>query len=515
MDYLKGLAAPDRCERLGAGVALSMGCGQIQGAILAGALGLNRRTYSQTYGCQFTLSLSIINTFQRTVLIAHGPVGCGACSVANAGSIKKFKNLRQATNEGLIWVSTNLGESEVINGGENKLRQTILEVDKLFRPEIIIIPVGCVPAIIGDDVESLVAALANQVSAKLVPVHSAGFKSKVMATAYDDVYHGVLKNLTGKLPLEASEQLLDPIEEGRRRLALSRTVNVLNVFSMSYDDERELRRLLEALDLKARFFPEFTDRGDFKTVLDGALNVSLCGTHDDYYLEHVKSLYGQPFITDTLPVGPRNTARWLKLVAGFFGETERAERLIAAEEAALNQVLGPFRQAFLGKKAFLSGGEVRVVATAELLNFLGLTVVGFKGHHLDRFILPAWEQLEVPPQTVFHVATQQPSEQISLINRLKPDLFVGHAGGNNITARQGLPILPLFSNAYGYMGYSGIFEVARRLRRILQNGAFNRNLAKHRPLPYRKAFYDCEADAYLEGPRPLSEGQLTAQNLGQ
>jgi nitrogenase molybdenum-iron protein alpha chain len=175
---------------------------------------------------------------------------------------------------------------------------------------------------------------------------------------------------------------------------------------MSYEDEKELRRLLEALDLRARFFPEFTDRSDFKTALDGALNVSLRGTHDDYYLERVKTLYDQPFIADTLPVGPRNTARWLKLVAGFFGKTQRAERLIAAEEAALAEALAPFREGFRGKTAFLAGGEVRVVATAELLCYLGLTVIGFKGHHLDRFILPAWEELEVPQETVFHVATQ-------------------------------------------------------------------------------------------------------------
>jgi nitrogenase molybdenum-iron protein alpha chain len=223
----------------------------------------------------------------------------------------------------------------------------------------------------------------------------------------------------------------------------------------------------------------------------------LCGTHDDYYLEHILSLYNQPYLIDTLPVGPRNTARWLKAVAGFFGETQRAERLIQAEESALNQAIEPFKPTFLGKTAFLGGGEVRVAATAELLHYLGLTIVGFKGHHLDHFILPALEQLDTPPEVPFHVATQQPNEQVNLVNRVKPDVYVGHTGGNNISARQGRPILPLFSNAYGYMGYSGAFDTARRLKRILLNGSFNRNLAKHRPLPYRSDWYEKPPSAYI------------------
>ena len=48
------------------------------------------------------------------------------------------------------------------------------------------------------------------------------------------------------------------------------------------------------------------------------------------------------------------------------------------------------------------------------------------------------------------------------------------------------------------MCYSGAFEIARRITRILKNPRFNRNLAANIPLPYRPAWYGQDHYRYIK-----------------
>jgi nitrogenase molybdenum-iron protein alpha chain len=108
------------------------------------------------------------------------------------------------------------------------------------------------------------------------------------------------------------------------------------------------------------------------------------------------------------------------------------------------------------------------------------------------------EDLEISGETSINVASQHPFEQVNLIRRLKPDVILMHTGGGNITAKHGLPVLPLFSPANSYMGYAGAFEVAYRLKRIISNSQFNRNIQKYRPLPYRESWYARDVFSYIK-----------------
>ena len=500
MNYLDAKSAPSREDRLKASVAFGGSCAQVRTCSAARANGctnLSNRFFTQAQGCQFTLSLGILNSIRNAVVIMHGPVGCGICSTANLGTNKSFKQLREPSAEGLIWLSTNLDEADVIGGGEKKLRDAVIYADREFRPESIIVCNSCVPALIGDDIDSIIAALQKECAAVVVPIHCEGFKTKLMATAYDTVYHGILKKYVRhpdrREPLYETD--LDKFREQYRR---SRNVNILNVGSMSLADEVELRRLLEALGLNVTFIPCYAEPEDFQYALETALNVSICGTHDDYFVGHLEEKYRIPFVVDTIPIGRKNTARWIRKIAGHFNLENEAERLIAAEHAALEEALQPFRETLKGKRVYLAGGEVRIIATAEILQDLGMQVAGFKAHHYDEFAEPIFDALEEIDDVQFSVATQQPFEMSNVIKRLKPDMLITHVGGNNIAARHGLPLLPLFGPSYNYCGYSGVFEVARRLNKTLRNAEFNRQLARNTALPFKQEWYAKDPFSYIK-----------------
>jgi nitrogenase molybdenum-iron protein alpha chain len=500
MNYLDAKSAPAREDRLHASFAFGGTCGQVRTCASARANGctnLTNRLFTMAQGCQFTLSLAILNTLRNAVIIMHGPIGCGMCSVGNIGVNKSFKQLRDPSSEGIVWISTNLGETDVIGGGEKKLREAVLFADKEFRPESIIVCNSCVPALIGDDIDNILQDLQGETAAALVPIHCEGFKTKIMATAYDAVYHGILKKYIRepdrKLPLYESDE-----DKFRAAYKRSRNVNILNVGSMSRADEVELKRLLEALGLNVTFIPCYAEPEDFQYALETSLNVSICGTHDDYFVGHLKEKYSIPFVVDTIPIGKKNTARWLGKIAAHFDLAEEAERLIEAENKALDEALEPFRKTLAGKRVYFAGGEVRILATAEIIQDLGMKVVGFKAHHYDEFAEPVFDALEEVDDVQFSVATNQPFEMSNILNRLKPDVLITHTGGNNIAARHGLPLLPLFGPAYNYCGYSGVFEVARRLNKTVRNSQFNRQISINTPLPFKKEWYEKDPFSYIK-----------------
>ncbi|WP_110955538.1 nitrogenase component 1 [Anaerosinus massiliensis] len=493
-------AAPAREERLKAGIAFCGTCAQLKNTLNqegGGCLHAANRSFSQTYGCQFTLSLGILNTIRNAVIIMHGPIGCGFCSTANIGMGKAYKQLRDPSANGLIWLSSNLDETDVISGGEEKLKETILYADQEFRPETIIVASSCVPALIGDDVDSILQELQTEVTAELVPVICEGFKTKLMATAYDAVYNGILKKLT-RYPERETYLTETDLEKQAREYKLKRTVNVFNVGSMSRADELEIQRLLTALELNVNFLPCYAAPEDFSYALEVALNVSICGTHDDYYLQYIYENFHIPYMIDTIPIGRKNTDRWLLKIAAHFGIEKEAQSLIRKENELLDDSLVPFRENLRGKRVLISGGEVRILATAEVVQDLEMKLVGLKGHHIDQFAKPIFEALDDIDDVHINIATQHPFEQANLVRRLNPDVMIIHTGSGNVTAKYGLPVFPLYGSSYNYIGYSGTYEIARRLNRIMKNSQFNKNLKKYRALPYKQEWYEKEPFTYIK-----------------
>jgi len=503
MDYLNAKSAPAREDRHKTNIAFGGTAAKMKGCLRDGCFGkegclnLSRRSFTQTHGCQFTLSLAILNSIRKAVIVMHGPVGCGICSMGNTGVNKTFKQLRDPSSEGVIWLNTNLDEADVIGGGEKKLREAVLFADREFRPETIIVANGCVPALIGDDIDSILQDVQEQTAAIIVPIHCEGFKTKVMATAYDAVYHGILKNYV-RMPNREKFIIDREFEEMERQYRISRNVNILNVGSMSRADELELQRILTGIGLNVRFIPCYAEPEDFPYSLETSLNVSICGTHDDYFVEHIKTKYNIPFLIDTIPIGRKNTDRWVMKIAEKFGLEKEARVFVAEENRILDESIDKYRNALKGKKVFLAGGEVRIIATAEIVQDLGMEIVGLKAHHFDQFIEPIFDALVNIDDVSIGVATNQPYEQANLVKRLKPDVLITHTGGNNIAAKHGLSLLPLFGPSYNYMGYSGVFEVARRLARVMRNNMFNKNLAENTSLPYKKEWYEKDPFTYIK-----------------
>ncbi len=456
------------------------------------------RGFTQGSICLLLPALAMLNSLPDNVVLLHSALGCGSCTHSQNANVRMGSNARWGKARDGIWLSTALDETDVISGGEPKLEQAIIDADRRYRPATITIVAGCVPGIIGDDIDGVALKIQPQVSARLLPVHCEGFKTKIWATAYDAVYHTIGRNLLQEKGVtdSAPEEELAVLREEAR---LPRTVNLMNVSSMGRIDEQELERLLGGIGLETNVFPVFSHPDSFVKATRVALSISTCPTHDDYFLGYLEERFNVPSIIRHMPVGIANTSLWLQDVAAVFGEEEQAQRLIAAEEAELKAALEEFRPLFAGKKVFISAGEFRALATASLLQELGFEVVGIRSFHHDAFADVEYEKLaqEAKSDYVVDIANVQPFEEANLLRRLKPDLFLGHANGNMTAAKLGIPTHVIYNTGLAYIGYRGVYEIARRLHRQLKNPAYNRNLAENLRLPYSEKWYASEPFSYL------------------
>lgn len=491
MTYLERKVPPKREERLRACIAHS---GTVCGLAKRGKACLvddGERGFTQGSICLLLPALAILNSLPDTVVLLHGAIGCGACSHSQTGTVRGGRTARDGSPADALWLSTALSEVDVISGGEDKLACAIEEADQRYHPNTIVVVSGCVPGLIGDDIDAAVSKAAETVSARLVPVHCEGFKTKIWATAYDAVYHGIGRHVLGDRP-EAPERPA-PLPK------LSKTVNLMNVSSMGRVDELELIRLLSALGLTVNVFPVFAHPESFVTATRAELSVSTCPTHDDYFLEHLQEVHGVPFRLGHMPIGIANTRAWIRDVAAFFGLTAEAEMLIAQEEQELREALSEFTPLFAGKTAFISAGEMRSLATAQLLGELGFRLTGIRSYHHDKYAEAEYAKLAALTGEDFplDIANAQPFEEANLLRRIKPDLFLGHTHGNATAATLGIPTHVIYHVGLAYVGYRGAYEVARRLHRTLRNTAYNRKLARHLTLPYTDAWYADDPFAYV------------------
>jgi nitrogenase molybdenum-iron protein alpha chain len=457
------------------------------------------REFTQGSICQLLPGMAILNSIPDSVILLHGAIGCGSCSHSQNANVRSGGNARWGRVKDAIWLSTALNETDVVGGGEEKLEKAIREADRRYRPATIIVVASCVPGIIGDDIDGVAARLQPEISAQIIPVHCEGFKTKIWATAYDAVYHGLGRKLLDE-PEQDEPIIPDELELAKEKYRLSRTVNLMNVSSMGRGDELELIRLLNALGLEVNVFPVFSKPEEIYKATQAALSISTCPTHDDYFLQHLQEKYNIPYLLQHMPIGIENTNLWLRDVARFFGLEELAEKLIAQEVSQLEAALEEFKPLFKGKRVFISAGEIRSYATGYLLKELGFEIVGIRAYHHDEFAQGEYEKLAklTSDQLPVNVANAQPFEEANLLKKLKPDLFLGHWNANSTASKLGIPTHVIYNSGMNYIGYRGVYDLARRLYRQLKNPIFNKRLSQHLRLPYSDHWYSADAFSMIK-----------------
>ncbi|MBJ6802275.1 nitrogenase component 1 [Geomonas propionica] len=277
---------------------------------------------------------------------------------------------------GLTVPSSNVQETEVVFGGEDRLREEITSTLKVMKGGLYVVLTGCVPEVIGDDTFAVV----NDFRGEGVPIIGAvtggfrgdsywGYDLVLQALVKDYVAKGAAK-VKGRVNLWGVVPYMDPFWRGNLEGA---------------------RHLLELLGLEVNsFFTSADTLGGIREAGSAELNIVLSDLYGQGAAQVFQEKHGTPFVTTSLPIGVSASEAFLRQVGAALSlDPELVQRVIDREKRHYYQILEPLTDCYndldLQRYAVVVGDANYAVAlTRFLADDLGwlpvLTVVTDRVH---------------------------------------------------------------------------------------------------------------------------------------
>ncbi len=310
-----------------------------------------RYLWTTTYFQQF---------FRDVVIVTHGPLSCVA-------AVKNFKQTHYSLHSALPFAHspcTNMDENAVIMGGTEILADTLRQVDREYRPALIIITDTCASYMINDDVEAVIAEVESELNAKIVYTPSPGFAG---------IQCGKTVEALG--PLVAS--LMDPPKgidpEG---------VNVLGFYYDTRFTEAEGRKhggsteaythLIEGLGLKVHRIMNAGEHDYLRTASEARVNAIHTAMWGYPVARAMEEQFGTPWLKRQLPMGLEGTRSWVMELAHFMAREEEGEKFVGAEEKKLASLFEETRKCVRGKVLLVECSRNSQAKYGEMLAYARL-----------------------------------------------------------------------------------------------------------------------------------------------
>ncbi len=302
--------------------------------------------------CVYCGSRVVLYPIADALHLVHGPVGCAAYTWDIRGSLSSGPELHRLS------FSTDLGEQEVIYGGEKKLRQALDELITAYKPKAAFVYATCIVGLIGDDVQAVCRKMEAKFGIPIIPVHSEGFRGskrdgyKAACTA--------LFTLTGK-------DDATPVS--------GKSINILGDFNLAGETwiiKEYYRRM--GIEVTSCI------TGDGRIAEIGrshraGLNVVQCSGSMTHLAHMMQDAYRIPFKRVSY-FGIEDTADALYSVARHFGGRQilaDTERLVVAEVGRIYPEVQKYRTSLEGRKAAIYvGGSFKAFSLVKALRHLGI-----------------------------------------------------------------------------------------------------------------------------------------------
>ena len=323
-------------------------------------------------------------SFVRGALVVfHSPRPCA--HIAHGMDVSSFHRLTAAGTSVRLspvpLLTSGLGESEAIFGGEDRLRECIRFAAEKYHPQAVFIANSCVSGVIGDDTKAIAEEMEAELGIPVMAVSAHGFLDGEYYAGY----------------LDAARALVDRFMQPAERKA--GTVALLgDCGGMHGEYVKELRRLLALLDLKVTAqFPSYLALDEMQAVPEAELIILLGRRMDDEkqaqlaaLAEHMHERFGTPYLADVYAVGAEETKTWLRRVGAFCHREEAAERAIALEEASFSAVVEKARTDLAGRRCGLAiGRDLTWFQPEIILRLLNKAGVALSGIVLLDCFMPA------------------------------------------------------------------------------------------------------------------------------
>jgi len=479
-------------------------------------------------GCTYAGCKGVIMGPTRDVVnLVHGPIGC---------SFYAWLTRRNQTDPGETGenympycFSTDMQDSDIIFGGEKKLKAAIQEAYDLFHPKGIAVFATCPVGLIGDDIHAVAKEMKEKFGDCNVFAFSCeGYKGVSQSAGHHIANNQIFKHLVGTN---------DEKKPGEYK------INLLGEYNIG-GDGFEIDRILKLCGISnIATFSGNSSYDQFASAHTADLSCVMCHRSINYVADMLETKFGIPWIKVNF-IGAAATAKSLRKIGQYFGDKaliDRIEAVIAAEMPAVKAAIDVIKPRTQGKTAMLFVGGSRAHHYMELFGELGMKTVstGYEFGHRDdyegREVIPNLkvdadsrniEEIEVEADPKRYAPRKSAEELKSLeeaglefkdykglipdmdkgtlviddlnqyeaeklVELIKPDLFCAGIKEKYSIQKLGIPMKQLHSYDYGgpYAGFKGAVNFYKEIDRLVNSKVWGYMKAPWQENPELSATY--------------------------
>ncbi|USR90503.1 nitrogenase iron-molybdenum cofactor biosynthesis protein NifE [Phormidium yuhuli AB48] len=367
--------------------------------------------------CVFCGSRVVLYPIADALHLVHGPVGCAVYTWDIRGALSSGPELHRLS------FSTDLQERDVIFGGEEKLKNALLELIERYDPKAAFVYSTCIVGIIGDNLEAICNQVTEVTGIPVIPVQSEGFKGNKRA-GYN----------------AACKAMFRLVGTGDTSDISPHSINILGDFNLA-GEIWIIRQYFEKMGIQV--VANITGDGrvaDISRSHGAALNVVQCSGATLDLAKMMQDTYGVPFERVSY-FGVEDMAESLYKVARFFKDDpeilKRAQLVVREELSVLYPKLLEYRKDLEGKKAAIYvGGSFKAFSLVKAFRLLGMDVVMVGSQTGTK---EDYEELQdITDEGTIIVDDSNPLELSAFLQEKDVDIFVGGVKERPIAYKLGL-----------------------------------------------------------------------------
>lgn len=437
--------------------------------------------------CHMCMPLGAILPFkgiEESMVILHGSQGC---------STYMRRHIAEHFNEPIDVGSSSLNEKGTIYGGEKNLKQALDNIIKVYHPKLIGVLTTCLAETIGEDVARITADYRREKGLEALPivaVATPGYGGS-HTEGYDLAVRRIMECLA-------------------RDTAKHNKINLL-VPNISTADMREIKRILQLMDVEYTLCPDFSDTLD-RPILHPYRRMSDQGTKiadiqampgamatiqfgitvaeglsaGQYLLEK----FGVPLYNLPIPIGIESTDLFIHTLEELTGKTAPAS-LQDERGRLLDAMVDSHKYNFQGRSVIFGEPELVYAMTKTCLEngvFPVVAATGSKSEKLAALLTPlfAQAQLELQPCVL------DESDFATIRREAKArgaNLAIGHSDGRYIEEKENIPLVRMGFPIHDRVGGQRILSVGYTGTTMFLDRITN-TLLENKLKLYRRSMYD-------------------------
>lgn len=450
-----------------------------------GGPGNRERCFNQASLCNAACALATLSYITDAAIVHHGPSGCAVTAMQVSNSKDQLAGKLNLDNSRSAYVCTDMNESDTVFGATDNLKEVVRETYRRYRPNALFIGASCVSGVIGEDLDSIVTDLKDEIPVPIAPVHCEGFKTKIWASGFDAAFHAILTSV-----------VKEPKEKSNR-------VNVINFFGGA---RKEITEIFSHFGVEPLFIVSNTTIEQLSRLSEAVATTSTCGTLGTYLGNGLQERYGVPYVKSLQPHGITGFESWLRGLGQVLEKEAEVEAYLEQERAKYLFKIEQVKKKLKGLRAVIGMGPSFNFNTTRALQELGVEIVYSAAWHFDKQYddgnaPDAFKYLveHSPNNYNLSVSDLQNHELINILNTVKPDIFFSRHTGSTVWAMKlGIPAICLYDE-YAVFGYRGLLNFAHSILDVVTNRSYTDNLSKRVKLPYTDWWFNQNNDFFLTG----------------